>query len=87
MGVVKDAGRLTPDAERASERRGREKEWQALAVLACALALAGACFAQLLWLCAKGCARERAPQNRALAENIRRGVYPAGDWDKEETWR
>jgi hypothetical protein len=57
------------------------------AVLACALALAGACFAQLLWLCAKGCARERAPQNRALAENIRRGVYPAGDWDKEETWR
>ena len=84
---MKNAGRLTPDAGRASERRGREEEWQALAVLACALALAAACFAQLLWLCAKGCARERAPQNRALAENIRRGVYPAGDWDKEETWR
>ena len=84
---MKDAGCRTLDVERASERRGREKEWQALAVLACALALAAACFAQLLWLCAKGCARERAPQNRALAENIRRDVYPAGDWDKEETWR
>jgi hypothetical protein len=37
---MKNAERRTLDVERASERRGREKEWQALAVLACALALA-----------------------------------------------
>ncbi|HRR33985.1 MAG TPA: hypothetical protein P5026_07805 [Kiritimatiellia bacterium] len=75
------------NAERASLRREREKDRQALVVLVCALALAALTCAWALWLASAGCARKRAPQNRALAENVRRGVYPAEDWDAAEFGR
>ena len=68
-------------------RRGREKGFAALAVRVGLLAALAVCFAQLLRLCAPGCRTDallRARERAALEWNIRRGVYPAGDWDAAE---
>jgi len=58
-----------------------------LAVQVFLLAVLAVCFAQLLRLCVPGCRTDallRARERAALEWNVRRGVYPAGDWDAAE---